>query len=329
MSEFFTLFPMTRSKPNTLETTLLALELLRRIPRGRKVTAKELGEALAAEGFMRDDRSIQRQLKTLSEHFGIDRDERSMPYGYEWKTQATGFMLPALSKQESIMLMLAEQQLRPLLPPSVMQSMNGFFEQARANLAPHQDAKLEKQWLQKVRVVSETQPLLPPQIAEGVLEQTSQALYNNQWLELDYTNAKEERKQHRVMPLGLAQQGPRIYLVCRFDGYNNERSMALHRIHSAKANTLTFERPDFDLARYDADGRFAIANGERIRLSFTIDKGPGKHLLESRLSEDQTVSETDTGYHITATLVQTLLLDRWLLSFGGQIQNVQKTQVGA
>ena len=321
--------PSPKTKPKTMETTFLALALLRRIPRGRKVTAKELRDSLAAEGFERDERSIQRLLKTLSEAFDIDRDERSIPYGYEWKGQSAGFMLPALSKQESLMLMLAEQQLRPLLPPSVMQSMNGFFEQARANLAPHQNATLEKQWLQKVRVVSETQPLLPPQIAEGVLEQTSQALYNNQWLELDYTNAKEERKQHRVMPLGLAQQGPRIYLVCRFDGYDNERSMALHRIHSAKASTLSFERPDFDLARYDADGRFAIANGERIRLSFVIDKAPGKHLLESRLSEDQTHTETDSGYLITATVVQTLLLDRWLLSFGGQIQNLQKTPVGA
>ena len=321
--------PSPKTKPKTMETTFLALALLRRIPRGRKVTAKELRDSLAAEGFERDERSIQRLLKSLSVEFGIDRDERSIPYGYEWKGQSAGFMLPALSKQESLMLMLAEQQLRPLLPPSVMQSMNGFFEQARANLAPHQNATLEKQWLQKVRVVSETQPLLPPQIAEGVLEQTSQALYNNQWLELDYTNAKEERKQHRVMPLGLAQQGPRIYLVCRFDGYDNERSMALHRIHSAKASTLTFERPDFDLARYDADGRFAIANGERMRLSFIIDKAPGKHLLESRLSEDQTHTETDDGYLITATVVQTLLLDRWLLSFGAQIRDVQKNPVGA
>lgn len=318
-----------KSKSQTLETTLLALELLRRIPRGRKVSGRELREALAAEGFERDERSIQRLLKTLSNHFGIDRDDSSIPYGYEWKGKAAGFMLPALTKQESLMLMLAEQQLCPLLPPSVMQSMNGFFEQARANLAPHQNAKLEKQWLQKVRVVSETQPLLPPQIAEGVLEQTSQALYNNQWLELDYTNAKEERKQHRVMPLGLAQQGPRIYLVCRFDGYDNERSMALHRVHSAKASTLTFERPDFDLARYDADGRFAIANGERIHLSFVIDKAPGKHLLESRLTEGQTHTETDTGYLITANVVQTLLLDRWLNSFGGQIQNVKKDPVGS
>ena len=126
-------------------------------------------------------------------------------------------------------------------------------------------------------------------------------------------------------PCLIESKSLKLYL----NGYNNERSMALHRVHSAKASTLTFERPDFDLARYDADGRFAIANGERIRLSFVIDKAPGKHLLESRLSEDQTHTETDTNYRITATVVQTLLLDRWLLSFGGQIRDVQKTAVGA
>lgn len=318
---------MSTKKPKTLETTILALELLRRIPRGRKVNSRELREELLAQGFERDERSIQRLLKTLSDQFSIDRDERSIPYGYEWKEKSAGFILPSLSKQESLMLMLAEQHLRPLLPPTVMKAMNGFFEQARTNLAPHQDAKLEKQWLKKIRVVSESQPLLPPQIGKGVLEQTSQALYNNQWLELDYTNANDERKQHRVMPLGLAQQGPRLYLVCRFEGYDNERSLAVHRIHAANASTLTFERPTFDLAKYDADGRFAIASGEKIRLSFTIDKAPGKHLLESCLSVDQVVVERESSYQITATVNQTVLLDRWLHSFGKQIRGIEKAAV--
>ncbi len=220
--------------------------------------------------------------------------------------------------------MLAEQHIRPLLPPSVMKSMDGFFKQARNNLAPHAQAKLEKQWLHKVRVVSETQPLLPPKLAPGVLEQTSQALYNNQWLDLDYTNAKGERKQHRVMPLGLAQQGPRIYLVCRFDGYDNERSMALHRIHTATASTLTFDRPNFDLARYDNDGRFGVGDGEKIKLSFCIDKRAGLHLLESPLSADQKVVVHEDHYEITATVVQSLVLDKWLQSFAKQIFSIHK-----
>ncbi|MDP2771333.1 MAG: WYL domain-containing protein, partial [Giesbergeria sp.] len=61
-------------RPDTLETALLMVELLRRIPRGRKITARELHQQLKDAGFERDLRSIQRQLETLSEHFDIERD---------------------------------------------------------------------------------------------------------------------------------------------------------------------------------------------------------------------------------------------------------------
>lgn len=318
---------MVTKKPDTFETLSLTLELLRRIPRGRKVTIRELHEQIQAAGFERDERSIQRMLKTLSERFDIERDDRSLPYGYSWKPHGQGLMVPGMNRQESLLLLLAEQQLRPLLPPCVMRAMDGFFKQARANLAPHQNAQLEKQWLGKVRVVSETQPLLPPKLADGVLDAVTAALYANHWLNVDYTNQKDERKTHRVMPLGLAQQGPRLYLVCRFDGYDNQRILALHRINAATDTGLLFERPDFDLASYEDQGHFAVGNGGRIRLQFDIDKGPGRQLLESPLAEDQNVQFTPEGYTISATVQQTLLLDRWLNSFGGQIRNICKTPV--
>lgn len=322
---------MTRAKkPDTFETLSLALELLRRIPRSRKISTKELHEELQAAGYERDERSIQRLLKLLSERFDIERDERSLPYGYRWGERDQGFIMPGLNRQESLLLLLAEQQLRPLLPPSVMRSMDGFFKQARANLAPHQNARLEKEWLRKVRVVSETQPLLPPTLAEGVLDAVSAALYANHWLEVDYTNQRDERKTHRVMPLGLVQQGPRLYLVCRFEGYDNQRILALHRIHAATDSGLPFERPeDFDLAAYEGEGHLAFSNGPRIRLQFDIDKAAGRHLLESPLAEDQNVQFGPEAYTISATVPQTLLLDRWLNSFGGQIRNISKTAVNA
>ncbi|WP_291931113.1 WYL domain-containing protein [Limnohabitans sp.] len=317
-------------KPDTFETLSLALEMLRRIPRARKVSTKELHEQLQAAGFERDERSIQRLLKLLSERFGIERDERSLPYGYRWGEREQGFMMPGLNRQESLLLLLAQQQLSHLLPPSVMRSMDGFFKQARANLAPHQNAKLEQEWLHKVRVVSETQPLLPPRLQDGVLDAVSAALYANHWLEVDYTNQKDERKTHRVMPLALVQQGPRLYMVCRFEGYNNQRILALQRINAATDTGLPFERPeDFDLATYEGEGHLAVSNGPRIHLQFDIDKGAGFHLLESPLAEDQNVQFGPEGYTITATVPQTLLLDRWLNSFGGQIRNIRKTAVAA
>lgn len=316
-------------KPDTLQTLTIAVELLKRIPRGRKVSTTELHKELVAAGYERDVRSIQRLLNVLSDTFDIERDDHSPPYGYRWKSQGQGLMLPTLNRQASLLLMLAEQQLRPLLPPSVMQSMDSFFKQARANLAPHQNAHLEKQWLRKVRVVSETQPLLPPKLQKGVLDAVTAALFANHWLDVDYTNQKDERKTYRVMPLGLAQQGPRLYLVCRFEGYDNQRILALHRIHTATNSGLPFERPDFDMAAYEGEGELAVANGPRIRLQFDIDKAAGRHLLESPLSEDQNVQFTAMGYTITATVQQTLLLDRWINSFASQIRNVRKTALDA
>lgn len=66
-------------RSDTLETAVLAIELLRRIPRGRKITAAELHSQLKDAGIERELRTIQRQLEMLSEHFDIERDDRSKP----------------------------------------------------------------------------------------------------------------------------------------------------------------------------------------------------------------------------------------------------------
>lgn len=312
-------------RSDTKATVLLALELMRRIPRKRSITARELHEQLVDSGHGRDLRTIQRQLEMLSEHFDIERDDRNRPYGYRWKEQARGMALPTLTEQESLLLALAERHLQTLLPTSLLKTLDGFFTQARANLAPHTNATRGSEWLKKVRVVSTSQPLLPPKIKPGVFEQVGNALYANQWLAVDYENAAGKRTQAEVMPLGLAQQGARLFLVCRFGGYDDERNLALHRIHAAKATFRTFERPlDFDLAQYDNDGRFGFGNGQKIKLSFRIAKDEGFHLLESPLSLDQQVTELDDTYEISATVVDSAMLDWWLRGFGEAVENVCK-----
>lgn len=312
-------------RPETFETVVLALELLRRIPRKRKVTATELHQQLAHAGVKRDLRTIQRQLEMLSERFEIERDELSKPYGYRWLDRSRGLSMPLLGEQESLLLMLAEQHLRNLLPASLMRSLEGFFLQARSNLGPQTTAKRAREWLSKVRVVSTTQPLLPPKLHPGVFEQVSEALYANRWLKVEYFNSSSRRLSAEVMPLGLAQQGARLYLVGRFRGYHDDRSLALHRLLSAKASTLTFQRPaEFDLRQFDDEGRFAFGRGQRIRLSFTIGKEAGMHLLESRLSQDQEVTELPSHLRISATVVDSMLLERWLRGFGDEVSDVTR-----
>lgn len=312
-------------RPESMETLQIALELVRRIPKGRTITAPELRQQLADAGFERDMRTIQRQLETLSEYFDIDRDDTAKPYRYCWKERAKGLSLPSLSPQECLLLTLAEQQMGQLLPPRLMKSMEGFFTQARTQLHEQSAAKRELEWLQKVRVVSTSQPLLPPKVDPEVFEQVSNALYGDQWLTVEYRNAAGKKSESRIMPLGLARQGQRMYLVCRFDGYDNERSLALHRIITAKASTFTFERPpEFDLKKFDDDGRFGYGDGKKIKLSFRIEKDAGFHLLESPLSKDQQVVEEEDTYRISATVVDSSMLDWWLRGFGDAISEISK-----
>ncbi len=315
-------------RPDNQETLVFALELLRRIPRQQKITATNLHRQLQEAGLNKGLRTIQRQLKLLSERFDIECDDREKPYGYRWKEQAQGFCVPRLGLQDSLLLTLAEQYLRSILPARLMKSMEGFFTQARYELGYHDGQHPEQEWLSKVRIVDTTQPLLPPKITPEVFDTVSNALYENKWLKLKYENAEGWRGNYRVMPLGLAQQGPRLYLVCRFESFDNERSLALHRIITAEVSTMGFERPpEFDLKKYDDDGRFGFGEGQRIRLTFRIQKPNGFHLLESPLSIDQEVKELEDEYEVTATVVDTEQLNWWLRGFGKAVKNLQKQPV--
>ena len=111
--------------------------------------------------------------------------------------------------------------------------------------------------------------------------------------------------------------------MVRYRGYENERCLALHRIHAAETSTLTFERPDFDLKAFDDNGRFALGAGVPISLTFEINFGAGLHLLEACLSADQQVEELADHYRITATVIDSEWLWRWIRAFGRAIRNVK------
>ena len=105
------------------------------------------------------------------------------------------------------------------------------------------------------------------------------------------TNADKASK-FRVMPLGLVQRGPRMYPACRFEGYENNRSLELHRMKASTATKFWFEQPsDFDLRQRDDDMGFSNGTPRLIRLRFQLDKLNGRHTFECLLSADRTPDE--------------------------------------
>lgn len=302
--------------------------MLDMIPKVGKISAVEIHLRLNGMGYERDLRSIQRQLEALSAQFPIERDDSSKPYGYKWSQEAKGIAIPALTLQESLLLNLAEKYLRNLLPASLKLAMDGFFRQARFSLQGIGGQLSERRWLDKVHVVNPSVSLLPPDINCHVLDAISHALFHETWLNLEYTNQASERRERRVMPLGLVQQGARLVLVVRFEGHDDVRSLAVSRIGKAQDTGLPFVPvTDFDLAAYEEHGGFGYSHGKVIKLQFRIDKKLGMFLTESRLSKDQTVVELDTQLEITATVAQSEHLVWWLRGFGRHVNVIFPTEL--
>ncbi|TCW20788.1 helix-turn-helix transcriptional regulator [Vibrio crassostreae] len=313
------------NRKSTQDSLAIALEILKRIPRHRKITALELREQLEAIGLSRDIRTIQRNLEMLSEHFAIDRDTRSKPYGYRFRSNSHALGASSLNAHESLLLALAERHLKFLLPKDVLSSLRPHFNEANYNLEFDPNNHKDRVWKDKIKIVRETQPLLAPRIDKTVIENISKALYEDRLLTVTYHNANKQMRKATIMPLGLAQQGIRLYLVCRFEGFDNERSLAIHRINDATVSSFNFKRPEgFSLAKYDSDGRFAFGEGEYCNLQFEINKQSGYHLLETPLSEDQVVEELENSYKISAIVIDSFILDKWLKSFGSDVFNIHK-----
>ncbi|MFZ7261114.1 WYL domain-containing protein, partial [Avibacterium avium] len=102
------------TRPKDIDATLLQIEILRMIPRlPASIEAKTIHEKLKDLGFNRDLRSIQRTLQALCLHFDdLECNNDIKPYTYYWKERSAGFALPVLNEQQSLLLKLAEKQLK-------------------------------------------------------------------------------------------------------------------------------------------------------------------------------------------------------------------------
>ena len=317
------------NRSKDIEATMIQLEILRCIPKlPYKITAKEVHERLLELGYERDKRSTERNLKTLLEHFEIECDDRTKPFGYSWKERARGLDLPILTEQQSLVLSLAEQQLKNMLPSSVLSSMKPFFEQAN-RMVYGAMGKPEYEWLGKVQSVPSSQPLIPAKIKDDIFATVSTALFKNRYLNIEYQNQQGKKQHARVMPLGLVQQGASSYLVVRWEDFENEILLAFHRIKKAELS-FEFKRPaNFNLKKYIAQGHLGFgADPHPIRLTFSISRSAGFHLTETPLSKDQIIlEETEEFYRFQATVADNDMLEWWLRKFGEDIWDITKEKI--
>ncbi len=314
--------------------SLLIIAILKRIPRNHWISTPEIETALKEAGYDISRRKLQRILQDIAEceDLCVECDKRAKPYGFKQGSPSIDLAATHLRPQESLLLRLAEEHLRYQLPGPIMHSLESLFDAARTTLREGGATEKVAAWLKKVAFVSGTVPMLPPKILPRIFDAVSEGLYRESKLEIKYVNTLDEEKSGIVSPLGLVQQEQRLYLVCKFDGYDNVRHLALHRISSVRVLDFAAERPaDFALDRYVAERHFNYSNGRKIRLVLEFTNAvTAKNLEETPFNRTQVLERLPDGaWRLTADMDDTVLLDGWIAAWKATagIRRVEKTVI--
>lgn len=294
------------------------LEILKHLPsKGPGLTARELTVWLGQNGYEVSKRTVERDLTELACHFPLMCNDKSAPYGWHW-LQGEGPDLPGLTVAEALSLTLVEDLLQPLLPGVILESLEPRFRQAQKKLTAMAENNPKARWADKVRQVSPTLPLLPPKIAEGVLETVQEALLADMQLGVTYQRPDAEVPQSlRLHPLGLVQRGPLTYLVATAFDYSDVRIFAVHRIRAAKKVNEPANQPKgFSLDDYIGHGAMQFGNGKTIEVVALVSEWLSAILAETPLSADQKLQRKGEKFQLTASMDDSWQLRWWILSQG-------------
>ena len=299
---------MTADGKTIADTTRRHWRILQLVPRApRKIDAATICTRLAAEGLTVTQRSVQRDLEALANAFGLVCDTRSKPFGWWWSADATGFEFPPMSLPAAVAFEVVSENVRPLLPPAVVEAMQPTFDRARATREAAQRAPLAG-WPDKVRSVPPGLVRVPTRVHRDVFEGTCTALDTGRRLQIGYTarGASVERV-HEVSPIAPREE---------------PSTLALQRMSHAKVlDVPAIVIPGFDLDAYIAGGALSGRKSDvPVKLKIRVTKRVADLIEEAPLSADQVVRRgTDGGAEIEATVADTLELRAWVLGFGAEL----------
>ncbi len=316
------------------DSLLRQLAMLRKIPRHpRKITAYRLKELLDDEdGFKITERTIQRDLQELSLEFALRCDDRERPFGWSWEPKSV-LDVPDLDIHTALTFALIHRHLQPLLPKSTLKYLQPYQNRAEQVLHRQSRSRLSK-WPNKIRVLPRGQKLLPAEIPSRVLNVVYEGLLLEKRFTADYQPREAEKaKSYEVNPLGLVFRESVVYLVCTLWDYTDIKQLALHRLKNVTLLDTHSRKPNgFDLDAYIASGEFNYPVEKRpihpIDLKVLFDKRAAEHLYETKLSDDQKLTEQADGrVLVEATVLDTAELQWWLLGFGAGIEIVEPAEM--
>ena len=309
------------------QTLLRQFECLKMLSRERKISTTEICQRLEQRGHTVSQRTVQRDLQMLSIPFGLESDERDKPFGWKFSSDTVASLFPGLSETEALSFLMLKQFASRLLPTTVIDDLDPYFKNARRTLSTEVSHSAVHTWPAKVRTVDQNQPVIKPEIPPEIQKEVYAALFRDKQICLTYLSSgkQEAREFSHANLLGLVEHGPVLYLVVTLLDYTNIRILALHRVKAASMLETDTKRPaDFDLDNYiasDAFGFGADGDGEEIQLEIKFFNNAGAHLIETRLSTEQTEQHIDaTTVIISSPARNTRRLQWWIRGFGADVE---------
>lgn len=302
-------------------------ELLRQLPsRSPGITSAELVLRLKDAGFSISKRSIERDLNELSLIFPLERNDRSIPYGWYWAANAY-VDLRGLSVGEALSLALVEDAVRPLLPGSMLKGLDARFSHARQKLEHLSSENKAARWLDKVASVRPDMNMQAPEVSDAILETVQKALLEEYQLQCQYYSAHTDRTVELTLnPLALIQRGQVAYLIATAQPFTDTRQFAVHRFRQLSMLDSPAQGLDaFDLQSYLRSDALQFGSAEKIELHAWVSSNLARLVRETPLSADMTLTDLEHGHRLQATVSNSWSLRWWLLSQGDELIVEQPT----
>lgn len=328
---------LSNNKQSGSVTTKRQWQMLSELQRKRWTGTKSLQKKLSQAGFDVSIRTIQRDLNQLAQQFPIESNGEN-PQGWRWTEDSPQQNLPQMSISEAIAFHLVESNLRQILPQSFLAEMQPWFQLARSQLQVTQKTGA---WLDSIRIIPATQPLIGAPILADIQNTIYEALMQGKQLKASYqkteaVNTSDNLTLYNLHPLALIQRGVVLYLIATKVDEEDKgiRMFALHRFHKCTLSNKDRIIPaTFNIDKFLDDGElgFKYPNLEtkttKIQLTFAPHKG--KNLLENKLNLDHEaiVDEVTGQLIVTATVTTTAQLVWWLRGYGKDLFKIEPPEL--
>ncbi|GAA4903355.1 WYL domain-containing protein [Ferrimonas pelagia] len=291
-------------------------------PHPRKISTTDLLRKLMIEGFNTSLRTVQRDLKDLTDSYPLICDDEN-PAG--WSVEPTARRkLPDMDGDNALAFAQLEQHLLTALPPSSRKKLEPYFRHAQQTLTqPHNQSRAA--WQSKIRFVRKTVLCLPAQAKPLVMETLYQALYNDTVVEIGYHKANEfHRYDRRIHPCGVVFSETEAFLIGRFEHQQECQAIRLHHIESARDTLIPAQPPHgFDLDAWLAAHQLQPSPTPSEAIILHFEPKIGIALLDTKLTEEQRLECHDDRVELYASVAINEDLIRWIMSFGAAARVIQ------